>query len=280
MKLKTWTKGVLTLFALLFLFAGAFPADAWARAGGGGSMGSRGSGRRRPRGAYTPPSTTRPSTTPTPGVSPTRPLPRPPPRSPAVSGGASAEACWDGLAGGLLFRSFFGGPQLTGAGPAAGGGGIGLFDILLLIGIGYLIYWYVKKKRQEATATEGYYQSTSVEPIPQAQYPPAYDQPPVSADARDLELGLANIRQFDQYFDPAAFQDLGMDVFFKIQGAWANRDMSSVRSLLTDEMYRILQGDADRLKAAKRRSTGWRTSRCAPWISPRPGRRRAPTSLP
>ena len=43
MQLKTWTKGILTLFALLFLFAWAFQMDAWARAGGGRSFGSRGS---------------------------------------------------------------------------------------------------------------------------------------------------------------------------------------------------------------------------------------------
>ena len=43
MKLKTWTKGVLTLFALLFLCAWVFQLDAWARVGGGTSSGSRGS---------------------------------------------------------------------------------------------------------------------------------------------------------------------------------------------------------------------------------------------
>jgi predicted lipid-binding transport protein (Tim44 family) len=67
----------------------------------------------------------------------------------------------------------------------------------------------------------------------------------------DLERGLANIRQFDPAFDEADFQDMCMDTFFKIQGAWANRDMSPVRTLLTDEMYRTLQGDAEQLKAQK-----------------------------
>jgi len=42
-----------------------------------------------------------------------------------------------------------------------------------------------------------------------------------------------------------------MDTFFKIQGAWANRDMAPVKSLLTDEMYRGFQEDADKLKAQK-----------------------------
>ena len=159
-----------------------------------------------------------------------------------------------GLAGGLLFRSMFGGPSAYGGGMSGGGGGIGLFDILLLAGIAYLIYWYIKKKRREAAETAGYYQSSgTVELPPQPQYPPVYDSPQAAApqgDA-DLERGLANIRQYDPSFDEARFQDMAMDNFFKIQGAWANRDMTGVRNLLTTEMNRIFQDEADRLKAQK-----------------------------
>ena len=161
-----------------------------------------------------------------------------------------------GLAGGMLFHSLFGGSSAHSGGGVAGGGGggIGMFDILLLAGIAYLIYWYIKKKRREATATAGYYQSSgTVELPPQPQYAPLYDQPQGAAPAgdRDLEGGLANIRQYDPSFDEAKFQDLGMDTFFKIQGAWANRDMAPVRTLMTDEMYRGFQEDADKLKAQK-----------------------------
>jgi predicted lipid-binding transport protein (Tim44 family) len=164
-----------------------------------------------------------------------------------------------GLAGGMLFHSLFGGPAAqsgTGAGAGATGkGGIGLMDILLLGGIGYLIYWYIKKKRREATAAAGYYQSSgNVELPPQPQYPPVYDLPQGAAPGgdQDLERGLANIRQFDPSFDEAKFQEFCMDTFFKIQGAWANRDMTTIKNLLTDEMFRILQGDAEALKAQKK----------------------------
>ena len=61
MKLKTWTKGVLTLFALLFLCAWAFQLDAWARVGGGSSMGSRGSRSMTAPTPYTAPRPTTPS---------------------------------------------------------------------------------------------------------------------------------------------------------------------------------------------------------------------------
>ena len=151
-----------------------------------------------------------------------------------------------GLAGGMLFHSLFGGPTAqSGTGAAADGGGIGLMDILLLGGIAYLIYWYIKKKRREADATAGYYQSSGTVALPpQPQYPPVYELTQAGGPGgdHDLEQGLANIRQFDPYFDEAKFQEWGTDAFFKVQGAWANRDMTTVRSLLTDEMYRIFQG--------------------------------------
>jgi predicted lipid-binding transport protein (Tim44 family) len=262
MKLKTWTKGILTLFALLFLCTWAFQLDAWARAGGGGSMGSRGSRSMTAPKPYTAP---RP-TTPAPTVNPTRPTTPPPGATapqPAPSSGSFMRSfgggLLGGLAGGLLFRSLFGGPAAqsgtAGAGTTTGGGGIGLMDILLLGGIAYLVYWYIKKKRQEAAATAGYYQSSgNVELPPQPQYPPAYDSPPAAAPGtdQDLERGLANIRQFDPAFDEARFQESCTDTFFKIQGAWANRDMTTVKNLLTGEMFRILQGDAEALKAQKK----------------------------
>jgi predicted lipid-binding transport protein (Tim44 family) len=256
MKLKNLTKSVLTLLTLLFLCAWAFQLDAWARAGGGGSSGSRGSRSMSAPKPYTAPRPT------TPSPSPTRPTTPPPGAAtatppPSSSGGflrSFGGGLLGGLAGGLLFRSLFGGPSASGGTGAGGGGGIGLMDILLLVGIGGLIYWYIKKKRREAEATPGYYQSSgTVELPPQPQYPPVYDSPQGAAPEgdQDLERGLANIRQFDPSFVEARFQESCMDIFFKVQGAWANRDMGTVRSLLTDEMQRILQHDADQLKAQK-----------------------------
>jgi predicted lipid-binding transport protein (Tim44 family) len=157
-----------------------------------------------------------------------------------------------GLAGGLLFSSLFGGHAYGGGMGGLGGSGISLIDILLFAGIGYLIYRYIKKRREAAPAAAGYYESSAAGPAYQAQYPPVYDQPQAQPMDRNLEQGLANIRQFDPSFDEAKFQDLGMDTFFKIQGAWANRDMSTVRSLLTEEMLGILQGQVDQLKAEKK----------------------------
>jgi len=252
---RKWLKGCLILLTLAFFCGWAFQMEAYARAGSGrSSVGSRGSRSAAPPKPYTAPSQPRP-TTPSPGVTPPRPAPAPMAApQPSSFWRSFGGGVLGGLAGGLLFRSLFGGPAAYGGGPGGlGGSGISLIDIILIGVICYLIYRFIRKRREsEAMA----YQSApgTVEMPYQTTYPPVYDQPQAQAQpAGDWELdqGLGYIKQYDPSFDEARFQDWGMDAFFKIQGAWANRDMGTVRTLLTDEMYRILQADVDNLKAAK-----------------------------
>ncbi len=263
MKVNKWTKGFLILFALLFLSTWALQLDAWARAGGGGSSGGRSGGssggsigsRGTRTGAaptpYTAPRPTQPSQ-PSPGMGTTRPT-TPPVSQPSSFMRSFGGGLLGGLAGGLLFHSLFGGGFGMGGGMGGmGGSGISLIEILLLAGIGYLVYRYFKKRSAGSTAISANYPGAGAAYQAQPQYPPAFDQPQAQPADRDLEQGLANIRQFDPTFDEARFQDLGMDTFFKIQGAWANRDMSSVRLLLTEEMFGILQGQVDQMKAEKK----------------------------
>ena len=150
-----------------------------------------------------------------------------------------------GMIGGMLFRSLgFGGEG------GAGGGGIGLFEIALIGMILYGIWWYIKKRRREAEAPAGaaYYREASAPGSQGPSYAPSYGQ---QAQEQDIDTGLGHIRQMDPRFDEQKFKDQCMDNFFSIQGAWANRDLAAIRNLLTDEMYRILQGDADDLKKKK-----------------------------
>jgi predicted lipid-binding transport protein (Tim44 family) len=145
----------------------------------------------------------------------------------------------------MLFRS------LGFAGGTGGfGGGIGLIEILLFAALLLGVFWFIKRRRQEAAA-QSYYQAAA-EPV-ETTYPNAgspYGQA-VSAD-QDLERGIGHIRQMDSSFDEKAFRDQCMDLFFKVQGAWANRDMSGVKNHLTEEMFGLLQGDADKLRAGKK----------------------------
>jgi predicted lipid-binding transport protein (Tim44 family) len=64
--------------------------------------------------------------------------------------------------------------------------------------------------------------------------------------------GLAYLRQMDPSFDESRFKDTAMDIFFRIQGAWMNRDMSPAGALLTDEMKKIMREDIERLRSEKR----------------------------
>lgn len=216
--------------AVLFLSVTTLELNAHARAGGSRSTGSRGSR------SYSPPA--RPATQAPPRQQ--QAAPAPPLQQPA-SGGflrSMAGGMVGGMLGGMLFRGLgFGG---SGGGM---GGGIGLFEILLLAGIGYFIYRYIKKGRENSSNTPFYqepYQTGTVTPLPGG-----YQNALPELD--DVETGLNHIRQFDQSFDERRFNDLVMDNFFKIQGAWMNRDLSNVATIMTDEMRRIMQSDIDTL---------------------------------
>ncbi len=155
-----------------------------------------------------------------------------------------------GILGGMLFRSLgFGGGQ--GDLATEESGGIGLFEVFLIGALLLGVYWYFKKRRQAALAN-AYYQSSTgtAEPSYQIAYEKKDGQP--REEAWNLEKGLSYIRQMDSSFDEKKFQDLCMDHFFNIQGAWANREMSGVRGLLTDEMSGILQSDAEKLRSERR----------------------------
>lgn len=239
---------ILTLSVILAgMIAVIGASQAEARAGGGRSMGSRGSrSYAPPGGSYSQPAPMRPAA----------PAYQPSPMARPQSGGflrsmagGVAGGLLGGMLGGMLFRGLgFAGPGVGGM----GGSGIGLFEIILLAGIGYLIYRFIKKRREEAPASGGYdtYQQTP----PVSYSPTGYSPAPaaMSDPAAELDQGLAHVRQMDPAFDADRFCDSAMDIFFKIQGAWMNRDLAPVNALLTEELKRMLQGDVDQLLRDKR----------------------------
>lgn len=217
------------LAAVMFLSITVMELSAHARAGGSRSMGSRGSrSYSRPASPYSQPSQPRQQAAPAP--------------SPFQQQGGGfmrsmAGGIMGGLLGGMLFRS------LGMASGGMGGGGIGLFEIALLAGIGFLIYRYIKKRREANSSTsynQGGYQGGTATPISSVQQ--NNQQAP-----DDVETGLSHIRQMDPGFDEQRFNDSVMDTFFKIQGSWMNRDLMPVSGLLTDEMKRTFQDDLDQL---------------------------------
>ncbi len=235
---------LVVFFTLAVVSVAFFESEAFARAGGGRSMGSRGTR------SYSQPVSPSPYRQATPA--PSRPSPF---QQPAPAGGLFRNMAGGmlggiagGMLGGMLFRSMgFGG------GMGGGYGGPGLFDILLLVGIGYLIYRFIKKRREQS-AYEGHASAygQSEYQQPQQAYSYGSDAPAIEHQAGDIAGGIANIRQMDYGFDENRFKDTVMDLFFKVQGAWMNRDLSPVSGILTDEMRGILQEDVQRLLREKR----------------------------
>ena len=233
-----------TLVVAVGLLAATMPDEAWGRAGGGGSSGSRGSRSfSSPSRSYTAPSRpTSPSTQPRPAQAP---VPQPSPMGGfwrSMAGGVVG-----GLLGGMLFRSL----GFAGGYGGGFGGGFGLFEIVLLAGIAYLIYRMVRRSRQseEATATS-YYGRMSADSYGSTGAAVATADAPPSA-AEDLEGGLAHIRQMDPRFDEVGFKEWCNDTFFRVQAAWMHRDLEKMRPLLTEEMQEEFRKQIYELRAKR-----------------------------
>lgn len=232
---KLAIRGFTVLAAVLFLNITVLELTAHARAGGGRSSGGSRS--------YSRPAS--------PSAQPRQQQAAPAPGAfQQQQGGGFMRSMAGGLAGGMLgsmlFSSFAGAG--SGMGGGTGSGGMGLFEIILLAGGGYLLFRYIKKRRAESELLpvgQGVSQRGAVIPVFSATQ---NDEPTVVG----VETGLAHIRQMDRAFDLNLFNDVVMDNFFKIQGAWMNRDLASVEGVLTGEMKQIFQTDLDQLLRDKR----------------------------
>lgn len=227
--------------AVFVMSATVMELNAEARAGSSRSMGSRGSR------SYSRPAASAPYAQPSPSRQQGAPLGS---TFQQPSGGGFLRSMAGGLVGGMLGGMLFRSMGMAGGMGGMGGGGIGLFEIVLLAGIGYLIYRFVKKRRETAPVGfeqpryeggyQGGYQDVS---LPQT----SYQQVDSQQAGGGLDAGIAHLRQMDPSFDENRFSDTAMDLFFKIQGAWMNRDLAPVSQLLTPEMRGILQEDVTRL---------------------------------
>lgn len=229
-------------FSLIMILAAALPVlDADARAGGGRSFGGRGSR------SYSPPS--RPmqreaapsgQASPNRNVSPGVPQQAPQPAGGFMRGlgGGLLGGIAGGILGGMLFSHMGWGGGMAGGG--MGGSGIGLFEIILVVGIGYVIFRMVQNSRQAVGAANA--------PAPSREY----RTEPVQAPDNGINQGLSWIQRMDATFDENRFNENVTDIFFKIQGAWMNRDISPMRALMTDEAVKTFQSDMEGLLRDKK----------------------------
>jgi len=229
------TKLLVLLTVTAFLSVAAFEVDAFARAGGGRSSGSRGSR------SYSTPSRPQPSQS-REQSAPAQPVP--PAQQP--SGGGFLRGLGGGILGGLLGGMLFRNLGFGGLGDGFGGSGVGLFEIILVAGIGFLIYRMAKRKREESLSYQSpYFQGSNRGG--DTSFSGSSAGVAGALNPVKLDEGLSYLRQMDPSFDEARFKDTAMDIFFKIQGAWMHRDLSPAGNLLTDEMRDILQNDVDQL---------------------------------
>lgn len=141
-----------------------------------------------------------------------------------------------GLAGGFLGSMLFSslGHASGGVGGmGGGGGGLGLLEIGLLAGLAFFGFKWWKNRQQQATSFAGTAQRSN------------------SAGYNSGSLGRMETLGAHQYrgLAPAGIDsDNASDIFFRIQGAWTRRDLTSVRNLIGTEMWDILARDVAELK--------------------------------
>lgn len=249
-KKKIFLLKLLGLLGLLMLLFWALPSAAPARSGQGVS-GGKSSGNRGPKSMKT-------ARSPRPEVQPTTLSRSELAKTTATGRGAPSASqskdsfwrgfrggIWGGWTGGLLGRLLFGDPGVQGA-KTGNSFDFGLLDLILLGSLGFLTYRLVTKARRQKTATpEGILPNNPVDPdLPVSD---EQESPPPEPEW-DLETGLRYIEQSDPLFSQQKFKDQALDNFFKIQGAWSDRNLSSVRHLLTKEMFDLLQQDAEKMR--------------------------------
>ena len=136
-----------------------------------------------------------------------------------------------------------------------GGGGIGLFDIIILALLGYFGFKFYRRWRQQKEATQSFYGDV-VSPRAESSYAGAphsdpYFPTPQGASlgpSDELEGGLEQIRRIDPNFNEESFKELVQDLFFRIQAGWMNRSMEGIESLLTVEMTEFFKSEFDKMR--------------------------------
>ncbi|MBI5606856.1 MAG: Tim44 domain-containing protein [Deltaproteobacteria bacterium] len=241
---KIFGIGLILVFTMAII-----SSEVWARAGGGRSGGFRGSR------SFSAPRTQSPgtsqfqrSTPPSSGFM-NRPFSQST-GSPFLRGLAGGVA--GGFLGSMLFSGLGHGAMGSGWGSGGGLGGSG-FGFLEIILIGVLIFFIFRfiRNRKKNEFSRNAAAAYSPPPYQQDQQADPYAAPIQSPD-QEVEAGISHIQSMDQNFDPLAFKDWVQDLFFKIQAAWGNQDLSPIGPFLTSQMNGIFQQDLDGMKTAGR----------------------------
>jgi predicted lipid-binding transport protein (Tim44 family) len=159
-----------------------------------------------------------------------------------------------GMVGGFMLGGLLGGLLFGGLGGGLGSGlGLGLMDLLLVGGGLFLLFRFMKSRRQPQPAYAG--GAAYAGGGPAVVNSPSgggvtMEMPPSAAD--ELERGFAHVRQMDPGFDAARLAADAAETFRAVQTALMAGDMTPVRPQLTTEMFERLQQQCTELRRSGR----------------------------
>ncbi|MDY0219993.1 MAG: Tim44 domain-containing protein [Desulfobacterium sp.] len=182
---------------------------------------------------------------------PAKPKPAAQAKSPQAAanpmGGSFARGLAGGVMGGVLGSMLFGGMAHAGGG-GLGGSGIGVFEILLLAGVGYFLYRRFSRRKALAGNT-GAPSSQDDNSLSRLFSGGSADQENQSEHLEDpLVTGVREIWDVDNSFDPDAFKETAQDLFFKIQAGWTRRDASVLEPFVGNQLLDEYKQHFDELK--------------------------------
>ncbi|MCX6131489.1 MAG: Tim44 domain-containing protein [Proteobacteria bacterium] len=170
-----------------------------------------------------------------------QPYSSPMPQSQNPSRGSFMRGLAGGVAGGVLGSMLFSslGHSQGASGFAGGGGGFGLLELILLAGLGFLAFRWWKNRQLKTAFVAG--TSSGLESNPVADY----------GSNRTGYFGQDSNFTRPTLLGPSIDEETAQDIFFKVQGAWTRRDLSSVRDILGRDIAQILESDLKDLKDKK-----------------------------
>jgi predicted lipid-binding transport protein (Tim44 family) len=153
-----------------------------------------------------------------------------------------------GLLGGMLSRSLgYASPGFGGG----GSGGIGLLEILLIGGLLYFLYRFLSRRSATTPTSDSYATYSRPEESRSSSNLSNFGSGPSTGTG--AESLMNKVRYFKEPQAPALPIDPehAMDLFFQIQGAWKNRDLSPVQNILDSDAKEHLEREVSRLKTSK-----------------------------
>lgn len=146
------------------------------------------------------------------------------------------------MAGGIFAALLFGGAFSS----------LQLFDILLFIGIGVIIFFIIKKMRQPQSQSQSQsqyqYAGNSINTSQQQQ--DTFHTPSIGSALNTQNTQTAQpVIDPPHWFDKTNFLEQAKKHFIRLQTAWDRNDMSDIKEYTTPELFADLQLEREKLSS-------------------------------